>query len=170
MSQPPPVGSAPLTQESLAELRHNLRTPVNHIVGYAEMLAEDATGPGLAGRRAHLEETIAAARDILALIASMLGSNHADVSRGDVARLYEALRPPRQRIVLAVTAVLGAPDAQQDASLAEDLGRVLAAAGRLAGPAEATAVSGVPDGDAPAGPDAAGAEADDIGELGSIWF
>ena len=156
MSQPPPPGSAPLTHESLAELRHNLRTPVNHIVGYAEMLAEDATGPALAGRRAHLEETIAAARDILALIASMLGSNHADVSRGDVARLYEALRQPRQRIVSAVTAVLGAPDAQQDASLAEDLGRVLAAAGRLAGPADASAVSGVPVSDAPAGQDAEG--------------
>ena len=131
MSQQSLVGSAPLTQESLAELRHDLRTPVNHIVGYAEMLAEDATGPELAGRRAHLEETIAAAREILALIASMLGSNHADVSASDVARLYEALRKPRHRIVSAVSAVLGAPDAQNNASLAEDLGRVLAAAGLL---------------------------------------
>ena len=26
----------------LAELRHNLRTPLNHILGYGEMLIEDA--------------------------------------------------------------------------------------------------------------------------------
>ena len=29
--------------EAAAELRHELRTPVNHILGYAEMLREDAT-------------------------------------------------------------------------------------------------------------------------------
>ena len=36
---------------SAAELRHELRTPINHIVGYAEMLLEDSEGPEHAERR-----------------------------------------------------------------------------------------------------------------------
>ena len=115
--------SATLTQASLAELRHDLRTPVNHVIGYAEMLAEDATGPSLVGRRAHLADTLGAARDILALINSTLGLHGASVSAGDVTRLYEALRQPRHRIVSAVTAVLRSPEAEQDSTLADDLGR-----------------------------------------------
>lgn len=159
MSSPPPVIPATLTAESLAELRHDLRTPVNHIIGYAEMLAEDATGPALASRLSHLEEILAAAREILTLINSMLGLNHATFRAGDVVMLYEALRHPRQRIVSAVTAVLGAPDGQQNASLADDLGRILAAAGRLAGPAETTPPGGTAANGAAAGQHAAGAGA-----------
>ncbi len=35
-----------LTGESLSEVRHNLRTPINHILGYGEMLMEDAEDQG----------------------------------------------------------------------------------------------------------------------------
>ena len=38
-----------LTREHAAELRHELRTPVNHIVGYAEMLREDVPDGAAAG-------------------------------------------------------------------------------------------------------------------------
>ena len=31
-----------LKDESLAHLRHELRTPVNHILGYSDLLIEDA--------------------------------------------------------------------------------------------------------------------------------
>src|SRR6476660_9188342 len=44
-SAPSPKQSktGPLRNADLAELRHNLRTPVNHILGYSEMLIEDAS-------------------------------------------------------------------------------------------------------------------------------
>src|SRR6267378_3979348 len=35
-----------LAGESLSEARHNLRTPINHILGYGEMLIEDAEAQG----------------------------------------------------------------------------------------------------------------------------
>src|SRR5947207_15095268 len=35
-----------LKGESLSEVRHNLRTPINHILGYGEMLMEDAEDQG----------------------------------------------------------------------------------------------------------------------------
>ncbi|HKR56615.1 MAG TPA: histidine kinase dimerization/phospho-acceptor domain-containing protein, partial [Gemmatimonadales bacterium] len=56
----------------VAALRHDLRTPVNHIVGYAEMLIEDLEGPANATRRAELESTIEAARDALKMISLVL--------------------------------------------------------------------------------------------------
>lgn len=151
--------SATLTPESLTALRHDLRTPVNHIIGYAEMLSEDASGPALEGRRALLDLTLAAARDILALINSTLGLHHGSVSAADVAGLYDALRHPRHRVVSSVTAVLRAPDAEQDATLVEDLGRILAAVGRLAGPAPAPPTSDSAAHELLAAPDAASAHA-----------
>jgi signal transduction histidine kinase len=32
--------------DAVAQLRHDLRTPVNHIIGYSEMLLEDAEESG----------------------------------------------------------------------------------------------------------------------------
>ena len=36
-----------LKSESFAHLRHELRTPVNHILGYVELLIEDASARNL---------------------------------------------------------------------------------------------------------------------------
>ncbi len=52
----------------IAELRHELRTPINHIVGYTEMLLEDAEGNEYAERRAAFEQTLTAAREAIDLI------------------------------------------------------------------------------------------------------
>ena len=97
-----------MTPEALAALRHDLRTPLNHIIGYSEMLLEDAPGD------ARLEETLRAAREALAVIKRT----------DDVASLQEALRGPRERIVVSITAMLGGAN---DA----DLRRILGAAERM---------------------------------------
>ena len=75
-----PVPDAPLSSDAAKQLRHELRTPVNHIVGYAEMLLEDAAAPALADRRTALEQTIDAAREVLTLINATLPSGGAPVS------------------------------------------------------------------------------------------
>ena len=54
----------PLSREAASELRHELRTPVNHILGYAEMLREDATDGSADAAR--IDGVIATARDVLA--------------------------------------------------------------------------------------------------------
>jgi CheY-like chemotaxis protein len=51
-----------------ATLRHQLRTPINAVIGYAEMLLEDAAEPGRADLRADLQKIHAAAERFLALI------------------------------------------------------------------------------------------------------
>ncbi len=115
----------------MASLRHNLRTPVNHIVGYAEMLLEDAEADADESRRAALEATLQAARRVLQLINESLSSGRATVAPADLKALYDALRGPQREIVQAMTPLLvsGATDEQ----FVADVRRILAAADHLVG-------------------------------------
>ena len=135
--------SAPLTQTAAAELRHELRTPVNHIVGYAEMLLEDLAGSDPASRRTALEDTLGAARDVLTLISTSLPGTATEIRHREVVALYESLREPRQRIVSALRPLLDATDLVDEA-FAADVQRILAAAERLVGspPSELTTPDG----------------------------
>jgi len=116
------------------QLRHELRTPVNHIVGYAEMLLEDAVDPAHADRRERLEEVIAGAREVLVQINSALPPAREGLSSRDVTALYAALQPPRERIVVAVAALTEAPGVAEDAEFSADLRRIGEATTRLAPP------------------------------------
>lgn len=124
------LSGSTLTAEAQAQLRHDLRTPLNHIIGYTEMLLEDATGDALAERRARLERALAAARHALELINAALGSARRIVP-GDVAQLFDALREPRQKIVAAVHG-LEVPETDGDGAFNADLRKILSAAERLA--------------------------------------
>jgi CheY-like chemotaxis protein len=156
----------PLSRDALAELRHELRTPVNHIVGYAEMLLEDATDPALAERRAGLEATLAGARDALTMINATIGPARTEVGGDEVLTLYESLREPRGRIAEAIGKLLASPDATTDPALGEDLRRILSASERLghpptpgrasgAGPAQPAPAAATP----PPGPNGTGERA-----------
>lgn len=54
--------------DPLAQIRHDLKTPINQIIGYSEMLAEDAEDRGAADAVADLSKIGAAARTLLELI------------------------------------------------------------------------------------------------------
>jgi CheY-like chemotaxis protein/tRNA A-37 threonylcarbamoyl transferase component Bud32 len=118
-----------LSVEAQAQLRHDLRTPLNHIIGYTEMLLEDAADASLAGRRARLEQALAGARAALELINAALGSARR-IAPGDVVRLYEELQHPRRTIVEAVSGLL--PESDGDGAFNADLKKILSAAERLA--------------------------------------
>jgi len=131
------LSGSTLTVEAQAQLRHDLRTPLNHIIGYTEMLLEDATGDALAERRTRLELALAAARHALELINAALGTGRRIVP-GDVAQLFDALQEPRQKIVAAVSG-LELPETDGDGTFNADLKKILSAAARLAPePAEPT--------------------------------
>jgi DNA-binding response OmpR family regulator/tRNA A-37 threonylcarbamoyl transferase component Bud32 len=131
-----PLPDAPLSSDAAKQLRHELRTPVNHIVGYAEMLLEDAADPALAHRRASLEEMITAARDVLGLINETLPSTRTEIPVADVVSLYASLRGPQKRIVAAVGRLKPAPGSAVDAEFEADLSRIQQAAERLVPAAE----------------------------------
>src|ERR1019366_5586777 len=121
---------ATLTPEVAVELRHDLRTPVNHIVGYAEMLLEDVPDAET-GRRSALQGVLGAAREVLDLINRSVGSG-GTIDAGTVETLYAALRVKQEAIVTSVESLTASAGAWSGGSAVEDLGRILQAARRLA--------------------------------------
>ena len=63
MSDPAATG-----EEAVAALRHDLRTPLNQIIGYSELVAEDLEGDAHARTREDLEKIGRAARGLADLI------------------------------------------------------------------------------------------------------
>ena len=110
----------------VAELRHHLRTPVNHIVGYAEMLLEDAQDAEV---RSALERALVAAREALGLIDRSVGGDRAAVTAQELVTLRDQLRGPQGAVVQAMRVVLDR--AGTDTQVVSDAHRILAAAARL---------------------------------------
>jgi CheY-like chemotaxis protein len=130
-----------VVSEAAKKLRHELRTPINHIVGYAEMLLEDSEAEEFADRRSALEEVIAAAGEILGEINTALPPSLAEPSDEGVRRLYEAFQGPRARVVEATDRLNGLPGVADDRDFASDLLRIREAAEKLAPPDEADSKS-----------------------------
>ncbi len=59
---------SPPGKDALARLRHDLRTPVNHIIGYSELVAEDLASEGRTSLLADVEKIRDAAGTLLGLI------------------------------------------------------------------------------------------------------
>ena len=122
------------TQETLsvnevARLRHELRTPVNQIVGYCEMLLEDAQSPEDARRKQSLSEALAAVRDAISLIEEALPADVAALDADRIVSLYESLHRPQSRIIDAMSGLLR--EEPPDEKFIADVCRVRNAAERL---------------------------------------
>ncbi|HSG82475.1 MAG TPA: protein kinase [Gemmatimonadota bacterium] len=153
-----------MTPEEISELRHELRTPINHIVGYTEMLLEDLPDVDGAGRRAALEETLVVARGALNLINSKLNTGSSggiQLATDELSALFESLREPQRRIVSVVAPLLEST-AGSEAEVEADLRRILTAAKNLV-PTETDAA---PDQTAAGEVDGRSAEAGDEVESG----
>ncbi len=118
-----------LSPDQVSELRHELRTPVNHIVGYCELLLEDMEGEENQSRRTSLQSALASVREALAMINTALPSSGRDVQTSDVDALYERLLEPQSRIRAAMASVL--VPGQSDTALASDVRRIVHATDQL---------------------------------------
>jgi len=81
----------------LSKIRHDLRTPINHILGYCEMLQEDDQLP--AEFAPDLAKIHAGGRQLLALIAEYFDEETFETKRGEVQRLCHDLRTPVNQII-----------------------------------------------------------------------
>ena len=123
---------AALTAESAGALRHELRTPVNHIVGYAEMLRED-TAAGSADATV-LTGILAVAREVLERINTALPPSGV-ATEGDLAALLMLLRGPQAKVLAATGKLL---DGNRDLQFVADVGKIAEAARRLTDPPRIT--------------------------------
>ena len=73
-----------LKSEFLATMSHEFRTPLNAIVGYAQLLEMGVLGPATAAQHAHLERLQASARHLLRLVDDVLDLAKIDADRVDV--------------------------------------------------------------------------------------
>lgn len=83
----------------LRDLRHELRTPINHIVGYSELLLEVAEEHGHAELLADLGRIRVAGRELGTLVNESLDVARVQESLPDTISLSRALRTPLNTIV-----------------------------------------------------------------------
>jgi DNA-binding response OmpR family regulator len=85
--------SQPIPVPSQAETRHRLRTPLNHIIGYSEMLLEEADENHLESFAADLRKIHAAGKQLLAEINELFESappRNASVASNEATRESES--------------------------------------------------------------------------------
>ncbi|WP_367027421.1 adenylate/guanylate cyclase domain-containing protein [Methylococcus sp. ANG] len=122
---PPPDSRGKL---GLAKIRHGLRTPINHIIGYAEILREETADSLPAAFVTDLEKIHSSGYILLALINRHLGEDCTPNAEPDLHALSHELRTPVNHIIgygelLAEQCdELGRPD------LKPDLARIVSAA------------------------------------------
>ena len=86
-----------MSESAFRTLRHDLRTPLNHILGYAELLLEEAEAAGHSDFVADLQKICLAGRELLAVVNRRLDS--ARLRAGDPDRLSHELRTPLNAII-----------------------------------------------------------------------
>jgi phosphoserine phosphatase RsbU/P len=89
--------TSPPGQLDLSKIRHELRTPINHILGYCDILLEDETVP--AGFRADLRKIHDGGLQLLALINHYFDEKTFANMKLDMHQLFHELRTPVNHII-----------------------------------------------------------------------
>ena len=97
MAATPDTSAARATKLDLSRIRHDLRTPINHILGFCEMLQEEEGMPE--DFQPDLKKIHAGGRQLLALIQEYFDEATFEEKRHDLHRLCHELRTPVNHIV-----------------------------------------------------------------------
>jgi adenylate cyclase len=114
----------------LNHLRHELHTPLNHIIGYSEMLLESASEGSIVGMEPRLRELHEHAQQLMLLVDEVLGRTRKD-NEIDLRRLSTEASGPISSIIAAADELKA--QAQQTAAVevGQDLDRIASAAHTL---------------------------------------
>lgn len=120
-----------LESQLLRKLRHELRTPINHIVGYSELWLEQVEDSVRPETLDDLRRIHAAGRELLRVVNEFLAPASIEVGNVELARLRDTLRTPLNTVsgyseLLIEDAADGMP-----AALVTDLHKVHAASNHL---------------------------------------
>ena len=98
---PPDPHKSPASDERfrLARIRHDLRTPINHIIGYSEILQEDAEGCVPAEFLIDLAKIHSAGQQLVTLINQYLGEESVLIREHDFHQASHELRTPANHII-----------------------------------------------------------------------
>jgi class 3 adenylate cyclase len=87
------------TQRPLAKIRHDLRTPINHIIGFSEILLEETPGHVPESFLLDLQKIRGGGDRLLALINQHLSEENFPVEKPDLHLLCHELRTPVNHII-----------------------------------------------------------------------
>ncbi len=122
--------------EGLSKLRHALRTPLNQIIGYSELLMESAEETGTTTLVGDLKRIHSGGGELLALINDALAAWKIEAGKVDFIALRHDLRVPLGGVISYTEASLNKARAADQASIVKDLEKILKAAQNLLNLAE----------------------------------
>lgn len=100
LTEPPDVlVTLPENKFQLAKIRHELRTPINHIIGYSEILEEDVTEMGQLIFLDDLKRIQVAGRQLLDLVNEMFTVKEGESRQVDVRNSLPTLRTPINHVI-----------------------------------------------------------------------
>ena len=115
---------------TLNHLRHELHTPLNHIIGYSELLLESATEGGNAALEPGLRELHEHAQQLMSLVDEVLGRSRKD-NDIDLRRLGIQASAPISAIIAATDQLKTQAQQLGAADVGQDLDRIASAAQAL---------------------------------------
>jgi sigma-B regulation protein RsbU (phosphoserine phosphatase) len=128
--QPPPDSSGSAAPEG--SIKHQLRTPLNHVIGYCEMLIDEAQDAGRENVLPDLERIHTAGRHLLEVINDLFHPEKALIFRSDPSLLDHEIRTPLNQIIgYAEMLQDEVQTGEHPAAFVADLGRIHSAARRL---------------------------------------
>jgi PAS domain S-box-containing protein len=86
-----------MNPEAIARLRHALRTPLNHLIGYAEMVRDEAKDQGARAEMALMDQALSIARQIVDRVQQALPAK-AHISDDALPELRTVMKPALERI------------------------------------------------------------------------
>jgi signal transduction histidine kinase len=120
--------SQPMNRESLRKLKHEIRTPVNHILGYSELIMESADDAGDAGMATLARDIHERGRQLASALEKSLLLPAVETEGDWMAPLRESVMPIIKEIV---TIAFLNPDSPAESSYSEDVARIREAATQL---------------------------------------
>ena len=114
--------------EHLRKLKHELRTPVNHILGYSELLLETASDAADGTMTSLAKNIHASGQTIARLMEKSLLSSSNGIDEAQISALRNSLRPVVEQILQ-----VSIPDSTSlaESPYADELGRIHRAANQL---------------------------------------
>ena len=117
--------------ETLSKLRHALRTPLNQIIGYSEMLMESAEENNATAIVPDLKRIHSSGGQLLAVINDALAPWKIDTGKIDFPAMRQAMRAPLAAVVNQAGLCLEKSRASGHDELVKDLEKILTAAKNL---------------------------------------
>ncbi len=117
--------------EALSKLRHALRTSLNQIIGYSEMLMESADENNITTILVDLKRIHTSGGQLLALINDALAPWKIETGKIDFPSLRRDVRPPLNAVISYAELCLDEAKSSQHVELVKDLDKILKAAQNL---------------------------------------